>query len=235
MSAAVSPREDLISLTYERLRQLITSGQLSPGARVVEREIADRLGISRTPVRSALHRLRQEGYILASERGKHTKLSIAPLTRGDARELFDMVGAVEGLSAASAAALPPLGRTRLVRELRRINDELRAESLKDAPDQHRLFDQDTAFHRRYVETGAGPRLRSLHDALKPQAERYIRLYISALVGEIGTSVAEHEVIIRAVDEGRVASARESVEMNWRNASDRLGEVIEMMGERGSWG
>jgi DNA-binding GntR family transcriptional regulator len=230
-----SERDDLITLTYERLRQLITSGRLAPGSRVVEREIAERLGISRTPVRSALHRLRQEGYVLASERGKHTRLSIAPLTREDARELFDTVGAVEGLSAAGAAELPPLERTKLVRELRRLNEELREESLEDRPDQRRLFDLDMSFHRRYVETGAGPRLRNLHEALKPQAERYVRLYISALVGEIGTSVAEHEQIIRAIDEGEAATARASVETNWRNASDRLAEVILQVGERGSWG
>src|SRR5690606_31774765 len=80
-------RDDLVTLTYHRLRQAITSGTLTPGARVVERELGDALGVSRTPVRSALHRLQQEGYIVAAGNGAATQLVIAPLTRHDAVEL----------------------------------------------------------------------------------------------------------------------------------------------------
>ena len=233
MRAAPRPRpvrDDLVTLTYHRLRQLITSGALAPGTRVVERELAQELGISRTPVRSALHRLQQEGYI-ATGNGSTTQLLIAPLTREDALELFTMVGVVEGVAAREAARLPALRRTRLVLELTQLNRELREESETERPGERAYYEMDAAFHLRYVDAGAGPRLRGLHDALKPQAERYARLYVSMLTREIGTSVREHELIVHAIDEGDPELARMRVETNWANAASRLVSVMQQAGER----
>src|SRR5258705_1460704 len=58
-----SPRQDHVSRAYEELRRIIVWGQLPPGSRISERIIADRLKLSRTPVRSALHRLEQAGFV----------------------------------------------------------------------------------------------------------------------------------------------------------------------------
>src|SRR5690606_27538575 len=143
-------------------------------------EIATRLGVSRTPVRSALQRLQQEGYIVGSDSGRQSRPTIAPLTKEDARELFRIVGAVESLAGRQAAELPLAYRVLLSDELERYNAELSAAASAPKPDDNRVFDLDMGFHRRYVEAGAGPRLLALHDAIKPQAERYERLYISAL-------------------------------------------------------
>lgn len=230
----VSARGDHVNRAYEKLRELIVWGKLAPGTRIVEIEIAGRLGVSRTPVRSALHRLQQEGYILASDAGKQSRLSVAPLTREDARELFGIVGLVEGLAARWAAERPPAARGRLVEELRRLNANLLHATQEELPDHELIFELDTAFHRRYVEDGAGPRLLALHDAVKPQAERYVRLYISALVDEIGTSVEEHEEITGAVEAGEPELSQRMVERNWRNAAERFARVIDTLGERGSW-
>ncbi|MBA2244272.1 MAG: GntR family transcriptional regulator [Gemmatimonadetes bacterium] len=229
-----SARGDRVNQAYEKLRELIVWGKIAPGTRIVEIEIAVRLGVSRTPVRSALHRLQQEGYILASGAGKQSRLSVAPLTREDARELFGIVGLVEGLAARWAAERPPTPRARLAEELRRLNAELLHATQEERPDHELIFELDTAFHRRYVEAGAGPRLLSLHDAVKPQAERYVRLYISALVDEIGTSVEEHEEITGAVEAGEPELSQRKVEKNWRNAAERFTRVIDTLGERGSW-
>src|SRR4029077_3680864 len=51
---------------YDSLRNLIVRGQLAPGARIVETEVAERFGVSRTPVRAAFQRLEREGYVIAS-------------------------------------------------------------------------------------------------------------------------------------------------------------------------
>lgn len=223
-------RDDLATLTYYRLRQAITSGALTAGTRVVERELGQKLGVSRTPVRSALHRLQQEGYIAAVGKG----LVIAPLTRQDAVELFTMVGVIEGLAARNAAALPPLERTRLVLELTQINRELHATASAERPDQNAFYDLDASFHARYVTAAGGPRLRGILDALKPQAERYARLYVSVLSGEIGSSVSEHELIIRAIDTGAADLARSRVETNWANACRRLENVMAQDGGSATW-
>lgn len=230
-----APTEDATSrsiLAYRQLREAIVHGRLAPGTRVVETELAERFGISRTPVRAALQRLHQEGYI-ATTQGSSRPL-VAPLTREDAAELFDIVAEIEGLAARRAADKPVEERTALMAELKKINDEYLRVAQGERPDPNLLFDLDTHFHRTYVEAGAGPRLLRLHNAIKPQAERYVRLYISALTDEIATSVAEHSVIVVTIGAGDPDQAQAAVTTNWRNAAQRLARVITSLGERGSW-
>src|SRR6478609_5110802 len=158
---------------YEQLRALIVDGRLAPGTRLVETDVASRLGVSRTPVRGALQRLQQEGYVVDSPTLQQTRPTVAPLTSEDAHELFLLVGALEGLAAS---------RTALAAELAAINEAFRAAAAAPRPDHGRIFELDERFHRCYMKA-AGRRVRSLHDTVKPQAERYERLYVSMLTPE----------------------------------------------------
>lgn len=229
-----SEREDHVTSAYHRLRELIIRGRLAPGSRILESDVAERLGLSRTPARSALQRLKQEGYVTTIDGGKQVRLVVSPLTEDDARELFHIVGSIEGLAVRGAAALPSDIREALVRELEHINADLNNAAGEAKPSESEIFDLDSAFHRRYVEAGSGPRLLAVHDAIKPQAERYIRLYISFLVNEIGSSVSEHHTTCSHIAEGDLDRAQEAVETNWRNAAKRLTKVIAALGERGNW-
>ena len=159
---------------------------------------------------------------------------VAPLTKEDASELFSIVGAVEGLAARRAAEADAKARKRLVTQLKEINHDLFASASAGRPDRDRIFNLDSLFHRTYVEAGAGARLLALHDAVKPQAERYVRLYINSLLDRIAESVDEHVVTVTAIEAGDPEAAQQAVNVNWRNADKRLAIVIENMGERGSW-
>jgi DNA-binding GntR family transcriptional regulator len=190
--------------------------------------------VSRTPVREALQRLQQEGFVMGAPGAQQSRLTVAPLTRDDVHELLDIVGALEGVGARRAASLDAAERRTLAKELRALNQEF-ARAGRSAPVDHSgLYDADERLHRRIVEAGVGPRLLALHEAVKPQAERYIRMYISMLTGDIKASVDEHDAMIDAIDEARPADAQHAIEMNWRHAADRLSKVIEVAGERGSW-
>lgn len=226
-------RLDNVSQAYLNLRGAIVWGQLSPGLRISERAIADWLGLSRTPVRSALHRLEQEGFVSSYGQGRERRLVAAPLTLADGQEVYSIVGHLEGLAARTAAALPAARRKKLVARMRDLNRELAAESRKKG-DAARVFDLDLRFHRTYVEHVVGPRLLTLHRAIKPQSERYSRLYISVLLDELSTSVKEHEAIVRSIAEGDPDAAQRTVERNWSNAAARLARIIAQHGERGSW-
>jgi len=219
---------------YARLRDLIVQGSLAPGSRIVETEIASRLGVSRTPVREALQRLQQEGFVMGAPGAQQSRLTVAPLTLADVHELLDIVGSLEGLGARRAATVEASERRTLVKELRALNQEFARAGRATPMDHGKLYDADERLHRRIVEAGVGPRLLALHDAVKPQAERYIRMYISMLTGDTKSSVDEHDSMINAIDEGRDADAQKAVELNWRHASERLSKVIELAGERGSW-
>jgi DNA-binding GntR family transcriptional regulator len=166
--------------------------------------------------------------------GRLARPTVAPLTSEDARELFHIVAEVEGLAGRWAASLAPADRRSLARELRAINADFRREADARRPDFNRLHDLDSTFHRSYVEIGAGPRLLALHTTIKPQAERYERLYVSLLTSDLKTSAAEHDAIATAIERGNPDAAQRAVQTNWRNAAERLERVIERAGERGSW-
>jgi len=149
-------------------------------------------------------------------------MTVAPLTREDVGELLEIVGELEGLAARSAAGLVDSERERLAKDLTTLNaDFRRAASARGA-------------QPRYVEAGAGSRLRSLHEAVKPQAERYIRMYIALLLDTVATAGTEHDAIIEAIRIGNSGAAQRAVQTNWRHAADRLVRAIDVMGEQGNW-
>lgn len=221
--------------TYSRLRDLIVRGQLAPGSRIIETDVADRLGVSRTPVRSALQRLEQEGFIESDGRdGGRARPVVAPLTKKDARELMYLLGSLESLAARWTAGLEEEGRRTVVDDLRTVNDRMIEEAESERPDRNLFFDMDAEFHRAFVEPGAGSRLRKLHASYRPQAERYVRFYVTTHQYSLDRSLGEHREIIEAVEAGDRERAEDAVEQNWRSAEERLQRDIEMAGERGSW-
>jgi DNA-binding GntR family transcriptional regulator len=231
----LTERISRVASTYQQLRELIVHGRLAPGSRVVEADLAGRLGVSRTPVRDALRVLQQEGLVVAgSPGGFKSRLIVAPLTKEDARELYTIVGKLEGLAARQTAQLEPNVRADICRKITPLNDGLRELAERVRQDPNQIFELDMSFHRTIVEASAGPRLLALHDAIKPQTERYWRLYASAIVERLGTSVAEHDQIISAIEEGNGEAAERAFELNWQNGWERLCRVIDTLGEHGSW-
>src|SRR3954470_21812006 len=183
-SASEAPHGSRPEQVYQRLRDLIVQGLLAPGSRVVETEVAARLGVSRTPVREALQRLQQEGFVVGAPGAQQARLTVAPLTRSDVQELLNIVGELEGLGARWAAGLSVADRRALGKELRTLNVEFHRLAREVPLDHSAMYEADERLHRKIVEASSGPRLLTLHDSVKPQAERYIRMYISLLTGDI---------------------------------------------------
>jgi DNA-binding GntR family transcriptional regulator len=232
---ADEPVQDRPDMVYGELRELIVSGRLAPGTRLVETLVAKRLGVSRTPVRSALHRLQSEGYAVPENDGdERQRLVVAPITAEDATDLFFLVGELEGLGGYYAAGLDADRRARLAEELQSLNREMLAEAHAERPDAYRVFHLDASFHRRYVVAASPPRLLALHDAIKPQADRYSRMYTAILTDQLDMSVAEHDATIRAVRDGRPEAAQKAIRVNWRNAATRLAALINEWGGSGGW-
>ncbi len=229
-----TPRGNSLKLVFNEIREMIVRGKLAPGTWIIEADLADRLGYSRTPVRGALHWLQREGYVVASGNTAKSRMSVAPLTKEDARELYSIIGHIEGLGARLTAQTPQATRTKLIRKLKELNEGLAELVAAKRREPNRIFDLDMEFHRTIVEASAGPRLLELHRSTQPQAERYWRLYASAILDELGTSVAEHDQIIDAVSKGDADAAERGIQLNWENGADRLSKVIDTLGERGSW-
>ena len=223
-----------VTRAFQELRELIVRGNLPPGAWIVEAEIASRLGLSRTPIRGALQWLHREGYVVEHKGNRKARIVVAPLTREDARELYMIVGHLEALAGVLIVSLPAAKRVKLADELAALNDELNSIASQRPVDPRRVFDIDKEFHARLVAAGAGRRLAALHNAVRPQVERYWRLYASSIISELHVSVSEHNEIVRAIRKGDAAAVQKALDRNWSGGFDRISRLIEIFGERGSW-
>jgi DNA-binding GntR family transcriptional regulator len=234
-SLRVRPNTATPDPLHERIRDLIVTGRLAPGMRLIERELAERLGLSRTPVRHVLARLQQEGFVVPVPGGTYNRLMVAPLTKQEAREVYHIMGALDGLVAWYAAQLRSDEREQLVEDMVRVNENLRAAGHARPADPQALFSLHTEFHDLYLEAIHSPRLAALHGTLKPQAERYRRIYSSVADTEpLERSLDEHLPIIEALRAGDAKWAREAAIENWTRAGERLERMVELLGEHGHW-
>ena len=222
-----------VTVAYETIRASIISGEIPAGSRIVERDVAAYLGLSRTPVRSALHRLQQEGFVAPTGRSADQRLTVTPLTAKDGWELYLLLGRLEGLAVMHVAQRPRPARATVARQLLTLNRSLAAESRKRSGVSH-AFELDLRFHRTFVADSAGPRVLALHEVLTPQIERYVRFYVRTMGDDISVALHEHEGIARAIADGDAVVAQRAVEQHWNNSADRIASTIAQHGERGSW-
>jgi DNA-binding GntR family transcriptional regulator len=218
---------------FGEIRELIVHGRLSPGTWILEADLAERLNMSRTPVRGAIHWLQREGYILEHRNVKKSRMIVAPLTKEDADELYLIIGHLEGIAGRGVADLPASERKTLCAQLRKLNASL-SEISQGNGQPNEIFELDRNFHRLIVKHGAGARLTTLHKAIEPQTERYWRLYASSIIKDLHLSVKEHDEIVRAIETGDADRVETGLQQNWLKGAERLGHVIDVFGERGSW-
>lgn len=223
-----------LSTAFREIRELIVHGRLSPGAWILEAELAERLNMSRTPVRGAIQWLQREGYIIEHRNVSKSRMIVAPLTREDANELYLIIGRLEGIAGRGVAQLEASERKLITTQLRKLNKQLSNIASGRGGQPGDIFDHDRDFHRIVIKHGAGARLTALHKAVEPQAERYWRLYASSIIKDLHLSVQEHEQIIKAIEEGDSDAVEAGLQRNWQRGAERLGHVIDIFGERGSW-
>jgi DNA-binding GntR family transcriptional regulator len=233
-SAGKAEHGSSVNLAFQRIRELIVHCKLAPGAWIPESQLCAQLNMSRTPVRGALYLLQREGYVLQERNATKSRMVVAPLTLEDAQELYPMIGCLEGLAGRRAALLPEGDRSALVARLEKINDALEEIARSRTVTGASIFDLDREFHRAVIAAGAGPRLKRLHQAIEPQAERYWRLYSSSILNDLQLSVGEHRAILVALAEGHPRQLEQALRTNWENGCRRLAGVIQMFGERGNW-
>jgi DNA-binding GntR family transcriptional regulator len=219
---------------YQRLRDLVVTGRLAPGAPLIEADLSKRLGASRTPIRAALRRLQQEGFVAASPVGQTLRPIVAPLTAGDLAEVFLMVGAFEATAARAAADLEPARREALASELEEVGTGLETAGRLRPPDLAALQALEVRFHGALAGAASGPRLRGELDVLHPQAERYRRAYGPAALHALSDAVDERQAIVAALRAGDGNLAAQGVAAHWRRSLERLRPVVMMLGEQGTW-
>ena len=202
---------------------------MAPGSPLIERQVADVVGASRSTVRNALSRLAQEGQVVVSGIGDHySRFFVTPLTIDEMREWYFIFGALDGIAARGAALLPVARRQALAERIR---------ELAAAHDPHfeKIQELDTALHDAYVQAGGGSRLLREHQAIRPHVDRYGIVYATALIRRLPSEIfLEHCAIADAIEAGDADASEQSAVSNWRNASVRFEAVMRSFGERGHW-
>ncbi|MDL9980589.1 GntR family transcriptional regulator [Microbacterium sp. ASV49] len=143
IAAAVDEAPSLVDIGLEYIRDRIVSGEYPPGTRLKERDLVDRIGISRVPVREALRSLATEGFVTLSPRRGAV---VTPLELQDLDEIFEVREALEVFECTLAAQK---ARPDEVARLLATVDE--AEAAIAAGDHERVVDANQRFHAVLVE------------------------------------------------------------------------------------
>ncbi|RXS84472.1 GntR family transcriptional regulator [Streptomyces sp. TM32] len=160
MSAAAQSPQPLAAVrerVHAELRERIISGELEPGSRLVEREVAERFGVSRLPVREAIRTLTAEGF-LAAESAR--RIVVRRLTRKDVDELFELREALEGYIAGLAAKRASPDDLKALRDL--LDQAARATERQRAAE---ILDINNRFHERILALADNSAIaKALHSA-----------------------------------------------------------------------
>lgn len=166
---ALQARKSLGEHVFDSLKQAIIRGNMSPGEWLVESHIADTLGISRTPVREAIHKLEREGLIERQPRGGFTVLG---LTRDDIEETFGIRAVLEGYAAKLAAIKHQ--KSELAPLERKIEEFEKSLAKKQQADLTRI---NTEFHDLLYALSKSPKLVHMINGLRDQIFRFRQMIL----------------------------------------------------------
>jgi DNA-binding GntR family transcriptional regulator len=207
-TTAPLPRVCLNDAAYDRIRTWILDGTLTPGEPLRDEALAEALGMSRTPIRDALHRLEEEGLVVTTAT---RRTYVSEVTIKQAREIYPIIGALEAL--AVRLALPHVDAAALD-TMRAANRELAA--ALEAGDPAAATAADEAVHQAFVAQCGNDELIALLDDLHCKIRRIERAFWRS--ADRTPSLDDHEAIITALE---ARDARPAERMLTRNLARGL--------------
>ena len=196
---------NLASIAYEQLLHKIVTFKLVPGTTLQERQLAEQLQMSRTPVREALNRLTHEGWVQSSL--KRNMMEVKPVTREDVNELFGMRELFE--MHGTERIFEEKANTPIGAKLQGLADDVRNFPLV-AADEMALMTADIRFHTQLMYFKDASRLSRFWEQISLE---FIRLGITALRSRNGgrSKVGdEHDAIVESILRRRKKQTRETI-------------------------
>ena len=197
---------------YERLRDAIVRGELAPGEKIRDAELAEMLGLSRTPVREAITRLVDSG-LIESKPGVYTRVST--LNQHDVAANLAVLKALD--TVAMAAAVPQLTE-RDFHTMRQANRNFAAAVKKQ--DVSKALAADDAFHGVVIDAAGNPVIKRIIEQLHPQLHRILYRKFSGLLGGEET-IKRHDELISVCEQRDAEAAAAMSGEHW----SRLGDLI----------
>jgi len=209
----LSSRKSLAAVVAQQIREAIKSGVLKPGDRLVERDLASKFGVSKTPVREALRELERQGLTeIRPRRGTFVRT----LASEDIDDITVLRAALEGLALKlSLQQVDP----QWIEEAEGLVEEMRSASTADE-----LNDRHRAFHSLISSKSGNSRLNTILEGLRDQVATFISL--THLLYEDPDEMADqHELFITLLRSGDISGAQTVVDEHILADGKRLAEVL----------
>jgi DNA-binding GntR family transcriptional regulator len=205
----------------ERLRAMIISGELSPGTRLRQAEIADRFKVSTTPVREAFTSLAREGFV---RQDAHRGVEVFRPTEADIRENYEIRLALEPLAAELAA---PQITDGVLSRIEAILVEM------EKPVEFKLgTDLNRELHLAIYQSAQRPQLLDIIERLRRSADAYVRVLLShAPSGYQDDIRREHRAIFTALAAHDATAAREAMYAHLAHNVEQIQRLIPAALER----
>jgi DNA-binding GntR family transcriptional regulator len=215
---AAKGKKSLVELAYERVKKRILDNQYYPGYQALEQEIAEELGVSRTPVREALIRLQHEGLVeLKPRRG----MRVVPVVASDMQEIYDVLTSLESMAAELLARQKPAAEVLL--PMRKATSDMAAALEQD--DLDAWAEADSRYHRALIDLCGNKRLANMANTVRDQGHR-ARMVTLRLREKPVASIDEHQQVLDAIERGDWKTARDVHYEHRKRASIELTHILE---------
>ena len=188
----------LRELVYEELRLLIMTGKIKPGTRMMEIDLAESMGVSRTPVREAIRQLEKDGLVTIEPRKGAYVSDISP------EDLDNMLVVREPLEGLATYLATQFMSDEEIEEIVTVNDEYEA-ALRDG-DMEKLINTDTLFHNLITKGSHNQYLIDILQDLQEQVLRFRYIYFKS-IKRAEDVVNEHRMILNALKARNTEDAR----------------------------
>ena len=211
--------QPLREVVCESLREAIRKGILKPGERIMEIQLAEELGVSRTPVREAIRQLELEGYVvMMPRRGTY----VANMSIRDINEIFEIRTALESLSNGLAAEHITADELEHLQRLLVIIGNYIKEGNMD-----KIVETDIEFHDTMYHAARNGRLVGIISNLRDQLTRFRTLSMS-YPGRLEATLDEHRTIVEAIAQGDRKAASKAAERHMENSEKTLLKAMDAM-------
>lgn len=207
--------------TYESIVRKVFSGQFVPGARLVERDLARELGVSRHPVRETLGKMAAQGILVGGKKGQG--VWVREYTPEEVRQLYELREVLEGAAAAAAARSATESD---LTHLEIICEQMEAEAENFG--SPRWAELDRKYHETMAEAGHNERFAQILKTLL--TECYYVFYVLSVRPrlseedadeQIHRTINDHRSLLDLVRQGKAVEAEEKARKTMRGSSDRI--------------
>ena len=215
----------LREVVFYTLRRQILKGELKPGERLMEIALANRLGVSRTPVREAIRKLENEGLvIMLPRRGAH----VAEITRQELNDVLEIRSSLEELAIVRACENMTDDDMEALKEAEADFARLVAD---ESSDLATLGEADEHFHDLIYEGTGNRRLIQIINQLREQMYRFRVEYLKDIAIR-RTLVEEHDAIVRVLERRDRDESVRLIKLHIDNQRETINEMLEGRDERG---